>query len=475
MSKSFKIIFLAVGGFAVLLIFIAVALVVFVDANAYKPHLEATASAAFGMEVRIDGGLGIGFFPGLHLTLRDLHILSGGADIVSAKEARIGVGLISLLRKKVQIRNITLKQPRIDIERDLDGTFNFERPDVAGTTAHSLDLAKFSLTDASIVYADKQSGSGFEVGDCSLALLRLHLARGQSPGILKNLAFTGELSCGEIMAGRFAVSGLKIKAGGTDGVFDLKPVTMRVFGAQGAGNIHADFTGVTPVYDVRYSLPGFQISEAFKILSTQQAAEGTMDFSATLSMRGKTAHGMKRTLGGQVSLQGEHLTLIGTDLDESFSRLESSQNFNLVDLAAFFYAGPLALVVTKGYNFASIFQGSGGRSSIHKLVSSWKLRRGQAQARDVAMVTDENRIALQGTLDFVNERYDDVTVAQIDAMGCIIAEQEMHGSFHNPEVEKPSILQSLAGPALELLKEGKDFLTGAECEVFYSGSVAPPK
>jgi AsmA protein len=51
----------------------------------------------------------------------------------------------------------------------------------------------------------------------------------------------------------------------------------------------------------------------------------------------------------------------------------------------------------------------------------------------------------------------------------------MHGSFQNPEVEKPSILQSLAGPALGLLKQGKDFLTGAECDVFYTGSVAPPK
>ena len=94
MSKSIKIIFLAAGGFVALLIFIAVALVVFVDANACKSHLEAPTSAAMGMEVRIDGRLGIGFFPGLLLTLRDVHILNGGADIVTAREATIGVGLI---------------------------------------------------------------------------------------------------------------------------------------------------------------------------------------------------------------------------------------------------------------------------------------------------------------------------------------------------------------------------------------------
>ena len=475
MSKSLKIIFLAVSGFVALLIFIAVALVVFVDANAYKPHLEATASAALGREVRIDGRLGISFFPSLLLTLRDVHILNRGADIVTTKEAGIEVDLLSLLRKELQARNITLKQPRISIERDSDGTFNFEKPDAAGAASPALDLAKLSLSDASFLYADKQSGEGFEAGDCSLVLLRLHLSSGQSRDIMKDLSFTGALACGEIRAKRFAASELKVAAVGRDGVFDVKSVTMDVFGTQGSGNIRADFSGAVPVYSVRYSLPEFQIKEAFKTLSPRQAAEGTMDFSATLSMRGKTVHGMKRTLRGQISLQGENLTLIGTDLDKAFSRFESSQNFNLVDLAAFFYAGPFGLVVTKGYNFASIFQGAEGSSSIRKLVSNWKVEHGQAQAQDVAMVTDENRIALQGRLNFVNETFDDVIVALIDAKGCAKVQQKMHGTFHKPVVEKPNILQSLSGPTLKLLKKGKNVLTGAACDVFYTGSVAPPK
>jgi AsmA protein len=292
---------------------------------------------------------------------------------------------------------------------------------------------------------------------------------------MKNLSFTGTLACGEIRAKRFAASDLKIAAEGSDGVIDFKTVTMSFFGTQGSGNILADFSGATPAYIIRYSMPEFQIKEAFKTLSPQQAVEGTMDFSATLSMQGKTMQGMKRTLRGQLSLQGENLMLIGTDLDQAFSRFESSQNFNLVDLAAFFYAGPFGLVVTKGYNFASIFQGAEGSSSIHKLVSNWKIEHGQAQAQDVAMVTNENRVALQGRLNFVSETFDDVIVALIDARGCAKVQQEMHGTFHNPVVEKPNILQSLSEPTLKLLRKGKNYLTGAECDVFYSGSVAPPK
>ena len=92
-----------------------------------------------------------------------------------------------------------------------------------------------------------------------------------------------------------------------------------------------------------------------------------------------------------------------------------------MDVAALLLAGPAGLAVTKGYNFASNFQESEGRSEIRALVSDWKVERGVAQAQDVAMATKQNRVALKGGLDFVNERFVDVTVALIDTKGCIKA------------------------------------------------------
>lgn len=108
-------------------------------------------------------------------------------------------------------------------------------------------------------------------------------------------------------------------------------------------------------------------------------------------------------------------------------------------------------------------------------MSDWSVERGVAQAKDVAMATTKNRIALQGGLDFVNERFADVTVAVIDADGCAGAQQAIHGSFGNPTVEKPRFLTSLAGPVLKLYKQARGLLPAEPCEVFYSGSVTPPK
>ena len=89
------------------------------------------------------------------------------------------------------------------------------------------------------------------------------------------------------------------------------------------------------------------------------------------------------------------------------------------------------------------------------------------------MATRENRVALKGGLDFVNERFKEVTVAVIDAQGCAMAQEKIRGPFDRPEVEKPSVATSLAGPALRLLKQAQS-LFGGKCDVFYAGSVAPP-
>jgi hypothetical protein len=124
---------------------------------------------------------------------------------------------------------------------------------------------------------------------------------------------------------------------------------------------------------------------------------------------------MVRSAGGEASPHAHNLTLKIGDIDKQLSRYESSQSFNLVDMCAFFLAGPLGLAVTKRYNFASIFQRSGGSSQIRTLVSKWNIEHGVARAKDVAMATKENRIALKGRLDFVNGRFKEVTVAVIDA------------------------------------------------------------
>jgi uncharacterized protein involved in outer membrane biogenesis len=472
MSKLPRLTLLAAGGLVGALILIAVVVPLILGANA-KRQVQALVSDALKMEVNVDGRLDIGFLPSLHITMENVQVRNRGSEIASAAQAVLWIELFPLLRKEVRMDRVGLKHVRISIERQRDGRFNFEpRTELKGTFP-PMDVPKVSLSDATLLYMDQQSGKGLEADSCDLDVRHLQLSKKKSAALLESLSFTAVLACRKIPTKDLVLSDVKCSIDAKEGVFDLNPVTMRVFGGQGSGNIRAGFSGSVPEYRVHYSLSKFHLAEFFKTLSPRNVGDGPMDFSTNLSMKGKITDEMMRSAGGEASLHAHDLTLEIGDIDKQLSRYESSQTFNLIDLGALFFAGPLGLAVTKGYNFASIFQSSGGSTQIRTLVSKWNIEHGVAQAKDVAMATKENRIALKGGLDFVNGRFKEVTVALVDAQGCPRVQQKIRGSFCKPEVEKPSILTSLTGPARKLLRQAKS-LFGGHCDVFYAGSVAPP-
>jgi hypothetical protein len=472
MKRSVKLFSVAVGGFAGLVILIAVTAVLLLRANA-KSRAEAVVSEALDMEVDV-GGAAIGLFPGLHVTLADVHARERGVDVASAGEVELGIEILPLLHKEVRIKSIVLERLRITLERDRDGKLNVERSSAPRKVLPALTVARVSVSDATLTYTDRKAGDTLEGTDCDLDMSRLVRSSGGSPDLLESLSFMATAACAQIRTKEFTVSEVNFSVDANNGSFDFDPVTMRLFGGNGSGQLRMEYSGSEPIYHVRYSLAQFRIEEFFRTLSPKPVGEGALDFSATLSLRGKTVEAMKRSAEGKAFLHGRNLKLEMGDLDEKFSRYEASQSFNLVDVGAFFFVGPLGLGVTKGYDFARILEGSGGSTSIRSLVSHWNVEHGVAYATDVAMATQKNRVALRGGLDFVNGRFNDVTVALIDDRGCAKVQQRVRGPFRQPEVEKPNVLVALTGPTRKLLEEAGE-LFGRKCEVFYAGSVAPAK
>ena len=152
-----------------------------------------------------------------------------------------------------------------------------------------------------------------------------------------------------------------------------------------------------------------------------------------------------------------------------------SQRFNLVDLGAFMVLGPLGPVLTRSYDFSRlVYSAQGGSSEIRQLVSLWEIDAGRAVARDVALATGKSRIAMKGEVDIGTRSFRKLAVAVIDANGCALVRQEINGSFDNPQVEKPSFIESAAGPIINIFKGTAKLITGEKCEVFYNCSVAAP-
>ena len=241
MSKILRYILFALVGIIGIVILICVALVFFVDTSAYKPRVERVASEALGMEVRVGGRLGIGFFPGLRIKLDDVLIRNRGLSTASAKEANLEIALLPLLHKEVRIRRIELQRPRISIKRDRDGAFNFEQKEKAKGKFSTMDLDVLSLSDGMFLYEDERSREGFAVENFNLDVRSLRIAGQNSAEIFKHLSFTAEFVCREIRTKGLMFSDVKFTCKGKDGIFALDPVTLRLFGGQGSGSNRSGF------------------------------------------------------------------------------------------------------------------------------------------------------------------------------------------------------------------------------------------
>jgi AsmA protein len=471
MSKSSKRILLAAAGAAGLAVVAVVGVAVHLLATA-KPRIAALASDALGMDVAVDGAVTVSVRRGLEIALKDVHLRKCGVDLAAVQEVNVGVAMLPLLHREVRILALRLTAPQIAIEHGGGARAAAGCP--AASAVAPPPLASVVVSGGRIRYTDAPSGRFAEGVDCDAEIADLQLAGADASAVLKHLSLAAKVTCRELRTGDFAATAVAVTVAAKDGVADLDPVSMRAFGGQGSAKIHADFTGATPHYRVRYSLAQFRIEDFFNSLSLPHAGQGSLDFGATLSLSGTGPDEWLRSLAGEASLRGVDFRLAMGDVDQRFARYESSQNFNLVDVGAVFFLGPIGLGITKGLDLARNFQGTASDTSFQVLVSNWQVERGVAHAQDVAAATKKNRIALRGGLDFVTGRFDDVTVALVDAKGCPQVRQRVTGPFLAPVVEQPSVLKSLTGPERRLIGRVRTLL-GKKCDVFYSGSVAAPK
>jgi len=474
--KRKKVLFLSAG--AIALAVFAVTFVLLLNIQAFKPRIEAAASNATGMDVRIRGRIGIVFVPGFGISVKGVSVRNRGVDVVTIEKMRIGLKLIPLLRREVQASWIELVKPVFSIVRYKSGRFNFEKP---GRTLSEklLAITKSSISQGNLVFTDEISAEKIEAQGFALTIKSFTYGGTDNADSFKNISFTGDIGCKTLKINNFTLTNLVMTTAGEKGIFNINPLRMHIFGGTGSGSIHGDATGTSPHYRVSYTLSQCKVDELIQAFSPKKiprkSIEGLADFFADVTAKGKSVAEVKQSLSGDVSLKGDNLVLYSIDIDALIPKYERSQNFNLVDVGAFFLVGPFGPVITKSYNFGSLYEEmQGGKGIIRKLVSIWKIKNGIAEAIDAAIATKKYRIAMKGGLDFNDDRFVNVTVAVLDKRGCPVYSQKVHGPFRKPKIEKVSIVKSITGPLSNALKDAWKIIGGA-CKVFYSGSVAQPE
>jgi uncharacterized protein involved in outer membrane biogenesis len=463
-----------IAGGVILAVIVLIILVLLFGTKVLKSRIEATASKALGMDVRIQGGVSVFFSPGFGASLADITVKNGGADVAAVASMKIGLKLLPLIWGRIRISRLELVKPAISIVRQKNGKLNIETQR-GKPSGELLTLKNIAISQGSFLFTNLQSGGRIELEGVDIAVG--NLSAGGTPGgdPLKTLSFTDDIRCRRIRAGTLTLTDLEMKLAGGNGVCDVSQVRMKIFGGTGSGTLHADFTGTEPHFRIIFAVSKLKIEELLQESPDPKNMEGLAELSADLTARGKTAVEVKRSLSGQVSLDGENLALNSMDIDELISSLLQSRRFSLVDVGAFFLAGPFGPALTRGYRFADLFKESrGGNGVIAKLVSVWKIENGVAEAVDVAMATKVRRIAMKGGLNFIDNRFEDAVVAVLDQHGCAVITQKVRGPFSRPEIGNINILKSLTSPVTNLLRSVVKLFDSRPCDVFYSGSVAPP-
>jgi uncharacterized protein involved in outer membrane biogenesis len=471
-----KTLIIVAGLVTLIVIFFFIALLLF-DINSFKSKIETTASGITGLDVRINGKMHLSFFP-FGLSAKDMHFANKGGEILSLEHIKLGTELIPLLKKQLRVTSCVLVKPVVTIMKDADGTYNFEsteKKSTKGWLGTAFGLNELKVSKGALVYLDKTTGEKTELKDINLVIKDLSIGD-TSEDIIKNASFTGTMDCVELRKKDLKIDNIKSGMQADKGVFYLKPLTMDIFGAKGEVDFTANRSEGDAEYRVNLSISRLDFEKLQESFAIEKLIGGKGDLVASLTVKEKGGHSPIKGLDGTLSLRGDNLITYTVDIDKALSSYEASQTFNLVDVGAFFIAGPLGSAALKGYRYGDVYyQTQGGRGTIKQFVSQWKIKDGVAEATDCALATHHYRVALKGKLNLVNERYDNVIVALLDDKGCAQLKQSITGSFGTPKVGVVSAVESLADPILHLYGKAKRFVQGGKCEVFYNGAVEQPR
>jgi len=476
-AKKKKVLFVLGVGAVVLVLAVVVFALTF-DINSYRPRIEAAASGATGLDVRINGKMGLSFFP-FGVSAKDIHVANKGGEIISLENLKLGTELMPLLKKQLKVTSCELVKPAVTIVRNVDGKYNFEsaeKKSTKGQPGAGFSLNDLKLSKGVLVYLDKKTGQKTEFKDFNLAIKYLSVVD-TSGNIIKNISFTGNMDCKEVRKRNLKIDNVKSPIKAEKGVIYLMSLTMDIFGAKAEGDATADKSEVGVVYKINLKASKLDFTKLQESFGTKKVIGGKGDLYVSLTMKEKGNRNLMNSMDGTFSLRGDNLVIYTMDLDKVLSSYEKSQKFNLVDLGAFFIAGPLSTVALKGYRYGDVYnQTLAGQGTITQFISLWKIKDGVAEATDCALATHHNRIAIKGKLDLVSERYNNVIVALLDDKGCAKFKQSISGSFRSPRVGAVSAVESLAGQIFNLYRKAKRFIQGGKCDVFYNGSVQqPPK
>jgi AsmA protein len=166
---------LGLGGLVLLLAAALAYVLVIFDPNAHKQELAKLVRDQTGREFSLPGDLKLRLYPWLAIEVGRAALGNapgfGAEPMLEFDRARLGVKLLPLLHREIEIGAVTVESPTIRLSVNAEGLDNWtdlgpgkaSKPAPSGAAAPKLSIASMRIVNGTLHYVDRKGGSDIAV------------------------------------------------------------------------------------------------------------------------------------------------------------------------------------------------------------------------------------------------------------------------------------------------------------------------
>ena len=476
-----------------------VILVVFIatlDLNRYKEDIQTAAKNALGYDLEIRGDIAISFSP-IGISISDVGLsVPGKKEFVAFKNFGIALELMPLLSKEIKVKYIVVKNLNLNIIKFKDGKTNFAISKAKKTTAKNttakntretkkdekknselplVNVTEVRIKNANVTYIDNISNSKASLKNIDVTIKNIVLDSTKKG--LESLAFSGKVKILKITYNKYKIHDTALDFNLKNAVANLNSMKYTIFNSLATAKAKIDMSGKIPKVSFEESIPNLKLSNLSKEMFEKELVGGIVNSRAKISFTGADELSAKKTVKGHVLLDGENITIKGYNVDKIVKSYNSLKGGDLNKIGKSFLSSAINNV-SKGKNALSDFKG--GTTAIKRLYVKIDIANKMAKLSDVAIATLNNRVALRGAVNIIDNSLRNVKIAILDKKGCASYSQSITGSISNPKTDEPKKRKKITVEKVKKVVGMLSTLFGKKkskakkntaCKIFYNGVV----
>lgn len=210
--------------------------------------------------------------------------------------------------------------------------------------------------------------------------------------LLKELTLDAEFLLASLKFHKMQMKDVLVKVHAADGVVDVKPAQLALYGGSIASAVNVNVQGETPRTALTAKITDVQAAGMVRDMTGKDSFAGLVNVSSALTCHGAKVSGMKRTLNGDVSFNFKDGVFPGVNLDA------------------------MALAISKAVNRNSKIEGKKeDQTRFGEISGTFKVVNGVATNKDLDVKAPHIRAAGEGAVDLNSEAVDYLVKARVVA------------------------------------------------------------